>query len=41
MKRENQIIDDIQPDSLILYGDELVLSVRREYAIGEENWIGP
>jgi putative transport protein len=35
------IIDDIRPGRLLHQGDEIVLSGRHEYAIGEEKWIGP
>ena len=34
------IIDDINPDTPLALGDEVVLTGRREYAIGEEEWIG-
>ena len=41
LRRGSNIIDDIQPKQSIHQGDEVVLSGRREYAIGEEEWIGP
>ena len=34
------IINDIKPDTQLTPGDEVVLTGRREYAIGEEEWIG-
>lgn len=34
------IIKDIPPTLILQKGDEMVLSGRREYVIGEENWIG-
>ena len=34
------IINDINPDTPLAPGDEVVLTGRREYAIGEEEWIG-
>ncbi len=40
MKHNNNIINDIIPGQLLQKGDEVVLSGRREFAIGEENWIG-
>lgn len=40
MRHEGAIIQDIVPTQLIEPGDEVVLSGRREFAIGEEDWIG-
>lgn len=40
MKHDNKIINDIIPGQLLQTGDEVVLSGRREFAIGEEDWIG-
>lgn len=40
MKHNNKIINDIIPGQLLQIGDEVVLSGRREFAIGEEDWIG-
>lgn len=40
IRHEGNIIQDIQPSQILKTGDEVVLSGRREYAIGEENWIG-
>lgn len=34
------IVNDIIPGQLLQKGDEVVLSGRREFAIGEEDWIG-
>ena len=40
IRKGNNIINDVTPGTLLLAGDEVVLSGRREYAIGEEDWIG-
>lgn len=40
MRHEGAIINDILPSQLLEKGDEIVLSGRREFAIGEEDWIG-
>ena len=40
MRHEGTIINDILPSQLLEKGDEIVLSGRREFAIGEEDWIG-
>ena len=40
IRKGNNIINDITPGTLLLIGDEVVLTGRREYAIGEEEWIG-
>lgn len=40
MKHNDKIINDIIPGQLLQKGDEVVLSGRREFAIGEEDWIG-
>lgn len=40
IRHEGNIIQDIEPSQILQAGDEVVLSGRREYAIGEENWIG-
>ncbi|MBQ8593541.1 MAG: aspartate-alanine antiporter [Bacteroidaceae bacterium] len=40
MRQDGKIVNDIAPEQLIRLGDEVVLSGRREYAIGEEDWIG-
>ena len=39
--RQKGVIEEVTPDMLLQPGDEVVLSGRREYAIGEEDWIGP
>lgn len=39
--RINGKITEITPDLKISSGDEIVLSGRREFAIGDEGWIGP
>lgn len=36
----SRIIDNVKPDEILQIGDTIVLSGRREYAIGEESWIG-
>ena len=38
--RQNGKVTDPMPDSMIARGDEIVLSGRREYIIGDEKWIG-
>ncbi|WP_455667667.1 aspartate-alanine antiporter [Phocaeicola sp.] len=40
MRHGSTIINDIIPGQLLQKGDEVVLSGRREFAIGEEDWIG-
>ena len=40
MRHNNTIINEILPGQLLQKGDEVVLSGRREFAIGEEDWIG-
>ena len=40
VRKGTQIVEDILPDTPLAVGDEVVLSGRREYAIGEEDWIG-
>ncbi len=40
VRHAGNIINDIHPAVLLQRGDEVVLSGRREYVIGEENWIG-
>ena len=40
MRQGVSIINDIIPGQLLQKGDEVVLSGRREFAIGEEDWIG-
>lgn len=40
VRHEGVIIQDITPIQVLVKGDEVVLSGRREYAIGEEDWIG-
>lgn len=39
--RRDNAVETPGPDSLIGVGDEIVLSGRREFIIGDENWIGP
>lgn len=41
IRHNGNIIDTPQPGQLIYPGDEVVLSGRREFIIGEESWIGP
>lgn len=38
--RTNKVVTDIRPDLMLYPGNEVVLSGRREYVIGEEDWIG-
>ena len=40
IRKGTNIINDIKPDTQLTPGDEVVLTGRREYAIGEEEWIG-
>lgn len=40
IRHEGAIIQDVNPENVLVAGDEVVLSGRREYVIGEENWIG-
>lgn len=39
--RKSGVIEDVNPNVVLEIGDEVVLSGRREYVIGEEDWIGP
>lgn len=39
--RKQGIIKDVKPNLVLHPGDEVVLSGRREFVIGEEDWIGP
>lgn len=41
IRHNGTIIDTPTPDQLIYNADEVVLSGRREFIIGEEAWIGP
>ena len=38
--RINNVIYDVKPDLMLQKGNEVVLSGRREFVIGEEDWIG-
>lgn len=38
--RVNNVISEVKPDLVLHEGNEVVLSGRREFVIGEENWIG-
>ena len=40
MRHNHTIINEILPGQLLQKGDEVVLSGRREFAIGEADWIG-
>lgn len=40
IRHQGTIVNDINPSVLLQKEDEVVLSGRREYVIGEENWIG-
>ncbi len=40
IRKATKIINDVTPEITLVPGDEVVLSGRREYAIGEEEWIG-
>ena len=38
--RVDRIIRDVTPDQILMQGNEVVLSGRREFVISEEDWIG-
>lgn len=38
--RKGGVIEEVSPNQMLNIGDEVVLSGRREFVIGEENWIG-
>lgn len=38
--RINNVVTNVKPDLVLHTGNEVVLSGRREFVIGEENWIG-
>ena len=38
--RKQGVVRDISPNTVLNIGDEVVLSGRREFVIGEEDWIG-
>lgn len=40
IRKDGRIIDSFGADDILHIGDEVVLSGRREYTIGEEKWIG-
>ena len=40
IRKGKRIIDDVTPKEILHLGDEVVLSGRHEYTIGEEKWIG-
>ncbi len=40
IRKGKDILKEFYPNELLTKGDEVVLSGRREYAIGEEDWIG-
>ena len=40
IRKGTQIVNEVKPETTLLPGDEVVLTGRREYAIGEELWIG-
>lgn len=40
VRKGKSIIDDVKPKERLHIGDEVVLSGRHEYTIGEEQWIG-
>lgn len=39
--RQNGVIREVNPAMLLSLNDEIVLSGRREFVIGEEDWLGP
>ena len=38
--RKKGVVREVSPNTVLEIGDEVVLSGRREYVIGEEDWIG-
>lgn len=40
VRKGDNIIDEVKPAMMLVPGDEVVLSGRHEYTIGEEKWIG-
>lgn len=40
IRKGKLIIDEVKPKEQLMRGDEIVLSGRHEYTIGEEKWIG-
>ena len=40
IRKGKRIVDDVKPREVLHIGDEVVLSGRYEYTIGEEKWIG-
>ena len=40
IRKGRRIVDDVKPREMLHLGDEVVLSGRYEYTIGEERWIG-
>ena len=40
IRKGKRIVDDVKPREMLHIGDEVVLSGRYEYTIGEEKWIG-
>lgn len=40
IRKNGKIIDSIKPHEMLYIGNEVVLTGRREYTIGEEKWIG-
>lgn len=40
IRKNGKIVDNFGPKDILKIGDEVVLSGRREYVIGEERWIG-
>ena len=38
--RKQGVVTEVKPNQILNIGDEVVLSGRREYVIGEEKWIG-
>lgn len=38
--RINNVVREVKPEQMLVKGSEVVLSGRREFVIGEENWIG-
>ena len=39
--RQKRVVKEVDPNLILHKNDEVVLSGRREFVIGEEDWIGP
>ncbi len=41
VRQSGSILSDVKPSTLVSRGDTVVISGRREFIIGDEDWIGP